>query len=259
MADALPDAALVVFARAAVPGTVKTRLFKGGAAAEAQAALGRVLTAEDAAQLHSAFVADLLAKGATAGFARRFLYVAGDLAHPTLPRLAAQHGFTLRAQADGGLGRRMHSAIAAELADGAASVVLTGSDSPTLPVSYLQLAARWLAGSAEVVLGPAADGGYYLVGASAPVPALFLPELDWGSAHVLPMTLERLPALCAGGLRPALLPLFFDCDTPADLRLLCAYLRLAAHVPPGTAAESLELAAAPHTRAALGELGLLQP
>lgn len=254
------DTALVVFARAPVAGTVKTRLFQGSAADEAKAVLGRALSAEDAAQLHTAFVADLLAKGAAAGFVRRLLYVAGDVSHPALPRLAAQHGFSLREQVGGSLGERMDAAITAELAAGAAGVVLIGSDSPTLPASYLQLAARWLAGAAEVVLGPAADGGYYLVGASQPVPELFAPGpgLAWSSAHVLPTTLERLPQLFARGLRPALLPLFFDCDTPPDLRLLCAYLDMAAAAPAGTEPRALEMAEAPHTRQALRELGLLR-
>lgn len=248
----------MVFARAPVAGTVKTRLFQGSAADEAKAALGRALSAEEAAQLHTAFVADLLAKGAALGFARRLLYVAGDASHPALPRLAEQYGFALRAQVGGSLGERMDAALTAELAAGAAGVVLIGSDSPTLPISYLQLAATWLAGAAEVVLGPAADGGYYLVGASRPVPELFAPGLIWGSAQVLPTTLERLPQLFLRGLRPALLPLFFDCDTPSDLRLLCAYLDMAAAAPAGTELGALELAEAPHTRQALRELGLLR-
>jgi glycosyltransferase A (GT-A) superfamily protein (DUF2064 family) len=151
----------------------------------------------------------------------------------------------------------MDAAITAEQAAGASSVVLIGSDSPTLPLAYLRRAADWLAGAADLVLGPAGDGGYYLVGSRRPTPELFAPGIAWGTSSVLATTLERLASLRRAGLRIALLPLFYDCDTPADLRLLAAHLALG----PGGAAtvdDSLETSlddrSAPRTAALLQTL-----
>ncbi len=217
---------LVVFARAPVAGQVKTRLFSSSA--PAGSAPGGALTAEQAAAVHAAFVADVCCNGARSGIARRRLYVAGDLAHPQLLSAAGEHGYTLHAQAGADLGARMAAAIAAELAAGASAVLLIGTDSPTLPLSYLQQAAAWLHDSADVVLGPATDGGYYLIGARRPIPELFAAGVSWGTAQVLPTTLQRLRQLAQAGARVALLPFFYDVDTPQDLWLLACHLRLAA-------------------------------
>lgn len=251
---------LVVFARAPVAGQVKTRLCRP----EPESVTGaRVLTAEQAARLHAAFIADVCRSGARSGITRRRLYVAGDRAHPELQQLAGEHGFTLCAQHGAELGARMDAAITAELDQGASSVVLIGTDSPTLPTAYLQRAAAWLSGDAEVVLGPAADGGYYLVGARRPIPELFASGISWSTAQVLPATLLRLRSLRDGGVRVALLPFFYDVDTPQDVRLLAAHLRLSG---PGRTDPVLDDAAAPEaltdlhapaTYAALQALGFL--
>lgn len=218
---------LVVFARAPVAGQVKTRLCSPATGPGAPAAL----TADQAAAVHAAFVSDVCRTGARSGIRRRRLYVAGDAAHPQLVGIAREHGFEIRAQAGADLGARMAAAIADELADGASAVVLVGTDSPTLPCAYLQRAAAWLGGDAEVVLGPAADGGYYLVGARRPIPQLFAAGISWGTQQVLPATLLRLRELAAAGTRVALLPFFYDVDTPQDLWLLACHLRLAAATP----------------------------
>ena len=215
------DPCLVVFARAPVAGRVKTRLYqpRDGEAAG--------LTAEQAAAVYAAFIADVCAGGVRSGIARRRLYVAGDVTHPHLVQVARESGFTICAQQGADLGDRMSAAIDAELSAGASSVVLVGTDSPTLPASYLQRAADFLAGAADVVLGPAADGGYYLIGARHPIPTVFAAGMAWGTAQVLPATLQRLHELAAAGTQVALLPFFYDVDTPSDLRLLASHLRLA--------------------------------
>lgn len=251
---------LVVFARAPVAGQVKTRLCR----LEPDSGPGAAtLTAEQAARVHAAFVADVCRSGARSGIARRRLYVAGDKNHPELQQLAGEHGFILCEQHGAELGARMDAAITTELAQGASAVVLIGTDSPTLPTSYLRRAAEWLGGDAEVVLGPAADGGYYLVGARRPVPELLAGGISWGTAQVLPATLLRLRSLREGGVRVALLPFFYDVDTPQDLRLLAAHLRLTgpggrAHVVGDLAApEALTDLHVPATYAALQALGWL--
>ncbi len=251
---------LVVFARAPVAGLVKTRLFAGGhgaGPAAAQTALPPALFPEQAAHLYTAFVADVLAKGAAAGFVRRRLYADGPLEHPALVAPSRLHGFALRAQAGGDLGTRLQAAVAAELAAGDGPVVVIGSDSPTLPTAYLVQARRLLtapAEPAEVVLGPATDGGYYLIGMRSPRPELFAAGIPWSTAGVLPETLLRLEALGHAGVRSALLPFFYDCDTPEDLRLLCAHLRHAQ-----AQAQSIDDndCAAPQTLQALRDLSLL--
>jgi len=121
-------------------------------------------------------------------------------------RLVAQRG------AD--LGARMAHLAAELLADGHRAALLIGSDLPTLPAAHLTEASRALApGAADLVLGPAEDGGYYLIGLARPAPALF-EGIAWSTAGVLEATRARARGL---GLREHLLPPWYDVDTPADL------------------------------------------
>lgn len=260
MHSRLKEVALVVFAKAPVAGQVKTRL------TVSEAGGPRGLSTEEAAALHAAFVRDVCERGARVGFGRRFLYVAGDLAHPRLVEIASSAGYELRAQEGADLGARMHHAIAQELRD-AAAVVLIGTDSPTLVGRYLEQAGSCLAaGEGDVVLGPAIDGGYYLIGARREVPELFAPGIAWSTDHVLTETLRRLRALVKSqpGFGVRLLPPFYDVDTPADLARLVADLSSWAGGASGAgeagaeeAARSTEIDDAPHTRALLCELGLI--
>ena len=104
--------------------------------------------------------------------------------------------------------------MAGLLADGHRAALLIGSDLPTLPYAYVAEAARALAESAaDVVLGPAEDGGYYLIGLAQPASALF-EGIAWGTDGVLEATRARARGL---GLREHLLPPWYDVDTAADL------------------------------------------
>ncbi len=120
------------------------------------------------------------------------------------------------------------------------SSVLIGSDSPDLPGEYLCEAFRRLERDADVVLGPADDGGYYLIGLRAPQPRL-LHEVPMSTPTVLA---DTLALACELGLRAELLPTWYDIDTVAELRRLAAALRSA--LPD----------VAPHTRAFLSDLEL---
>ena len=152
-------------------------------------------------------------------------------------------------------------ALRTELAKGAQAVVIVGTDSPTLPVRYLQEAlAQLTSGAAQVVLGPASDGGYYLIGASQPVSALFADGIKWGTSSVLPTTLQRLREVQQQHpqLRCHLLPFFYDVDTPSDLRLLREHLQFSRNrgqFSDGTDALGPEISA-PQTWALLCQLGL---
>jgi uncharacterized protein len=108
------------------------------------------------------------------------------------------------------------------------SSVIIGSDSPDLPSEYICEAFARLEHSADVVLGPADDGGYYLIGLRAPQPRL-LREVPMSTPTVLADTLALVREL---GLRVDLLPAWYDVDTVAELLRLAATLRAA---PPDVA------------------------
>jgi radical SAM protein with 4Fe4S-binding SPASM domain len=128
-------------------------------------------------------------------------------------------------QSGDGLGERLAGVFAASFADGAEAVVIVNSDSPALPPEYLEQAfAELEPGGADLVLGPAADGGYYLFGAGRrtwDAGAAVITELLASSPMSSPGLLEHtLRAAQAAGLRVAQLPLWVDVDEPADLGVL---------------------------------------
>src|SRR5207247_7996159 len=90
-----------------------------------------------------------------------------------------------------------------------------GTDSPTLPLAFIKQAFHALEGS-DVVLGPATDGGYYLVGCARRLPPIF-DGIEWSNAHVLDQTVRRL---ADPGWRLALLPPWYDVDTPQSWAML---------------------------------------
>lgn len=121
----------------------------------------------------------------------------------------------LAPQGPGDLGQRMHRAIAAALQEGAASALVLGTDVPGLTASLAREAIEALT-TRELVLGPAADGGYYLIGLTRPCSALF-EGVPWGQDTVMEATLERARK---AGLDVALLPPLSDIDRPEDLTSL---------------------------------------
>jgi len=130
------------------------------------------------------------------------------------------------AQRDGDLGAKLAGAFEDLFRLGAEAVVIVGSDLPDLPPSIVRQAADALERPGDrVVLGPALDGGYYLVGLKAPHRQL-LTGIDWGTPAVLGQTLDRARTL---GLPVELLPPWADVDDLTDLR------RLARERSPGAA------------------------
>jgi rSAM/selenodomain-associated transferase 1 len=201
---------LGIFGKRPEPGQVKTRL-----AAE----FGN----EFAAVAHSAMLFDLLdlwgSERILAPGGRRVLAYAPPDAGPWFDSRVPS-SFALQPQAEGDLGERMRSFFAGELGEGAERVVLIGSDSPTLDPSIVISAFLCLEGR-DVVLGPSTDGGYYLVGCKGAVPPIFA-GIDWSTAVVLDQTLERLRDTT---LSLAVLPPWYDVDSPADWRMLQGHLR----------------------------------
>jgi hypothetical protein len=194
--------AIVVMAKEPRAGRVKTRLCPP-------------LSPAAAADLHEAFVRDTLAR--LAGLDRPLILEAlGPPAQtPRLAALARSFGVVLRAQSGVDLGSRMAAALGRGLAE-ARTVVLLGSDSPDLPPARVVRAFELLRG-ADLCVGPAEDGGYYLIGCRTVVPAVFDAAIPWGTARVLEATLQRA---AAAGLRCELLDPWYDVDDADDLERL---------------------------------------
>jgi len=207
-------ARIAVFARPVLAGQTKTRL---------SPALGP----EGSARLYAAFLQDVLTTCEQLPDCDVELWVAGDPDHPTLR--AYQLPRIDQPRAD--LGARMHAALAHR--PGVPTVVV-GSDSPTLPTALLHGALQRLRSrEADVVLGPAVDGGFTLIGARAPRLPDLGPPIRWSHPQTLTDTVESCRR---GGLRVAQLTPWYDVDTPADLRVLSLQLALQPQAAPTTAA-----------------------
>lgn len=193
---------LVVFARCPEPGRVKTRL---------AGAVGAV----PAASLYAAFVTDLRARFAAAPFAVRWAVAPPDDGFAA--RFAIPRDETFVQDGDD-LGTRMHAAFAHVGAQGFARCVLIGSDMPQLALATVEHAFAVLE-DADLVLGPARDGGYYLIAARRPLEVFG--GIAWGTGSVLAATRARAAEL---GLKVALLDEGFDVDEAADLQRLEALL-----------------------------------
>jgi rSAM/selenodomain-associated transferase 1 len=118
-----------------------------------------------------------------------------------------------RAQSGGDLGQRLSEAFGTAFGQGCVRVVIIGADCPDLLASHLEEAFTSLR-SRDLVLGPATDGGYYLVGLSRPEPALFA-AVPWGTGNVLQKTLE---IAVQKGLSFRQLETLRDVDRPEDLQ-----------------------------------------
>ena len=193
-----------LFAKFWAPGEVKTRL---------AAAIG----AESAARLHAAFVRTLLARFVETADRRVLAFTPPERRSEF--EAVVPCPWRLEPQAAGDLGRRMQHFFESAFAVGAEHVVLIGSDSPNLPVSFVKAAFEQLQ-RRPVVLGPASDGGYYLVGAAHRPPPIF-ESIAWSRPSVFAETVARLHA---AGLDYGVLPAWYDVDTHEDLVRLNAEL-----------------------------------
>lgn len=189
---------LGLFAKWPRSGQVKTRL---------AAAIGSDLAAQAAA----AFLSDSLDRLATIADRRIVAFAPPDAEHSF--RLMAPPAWELWPQTDGDLGDRLEHFFQIAFESGAHRVVVVGADSPTLPVAYVRDSFAQLH-SHDVVIGPSADGGYYLLGLVRPLTGLFR-GVSWSGANVLHQTIARV-----GTHKLALLPVWYDIDTPDDWSLL---------------------------------------
>ena len=197
--------ASILFAKAPIPGRVKTRLTPP-------------LSSAQAASLHDAFTRDAL---------RKLL----DWANPTLSRVELHTdvrwdewrglGVSTQLQSGGDLGQKMHHAAASQRGE----TLIAGSDSPTLPISHLE---RLISRKGDVILGPTEDGGYYAILMRKTDPRMF-DGVAWSTSQTLADTIR---AVERAGLSVATGDVWYDIDNPEDLDRL----RRDPDVPPHTAA-----------------------
>jgi rSAM/selenodomain-associated transferase 1 len=195
---------LGLFAKRPVPGEVKTRL-----AAETSPAW--------AAQVAEACLLDTLDQ--LAGINAHRVVGFAPLDAEAYFAEVVRGRFELVPQVQGDLGERMSAFFTQQLTAGAEKVVLTGADSPSLPADYIERAFADLE-QVDVVLGPATDGGYYLLGCGRRLPPIF-DRIPWSSERVLAETVARLVERSWG---LALLPPWYDVDTLSDWQRLQGHL-----------------------------------
>jgi rSAM/selenodomain-associated transferase 1 len=195
-------------AKASIAGSVKTRLVPP-------------LTYEEAAELNTCCLKDVAANVMTAATQER---IQGFAAYhpPGCERFfeaLLPDGFKLLPPKEPTIGRSLFHAAQDLLAAGYGSVCLINADSPTLPTAILVQAVRRLQEPGDrVVLGPALDGGYYLIGLKQFHRRLF-EEIDWSTERVYLQTLVRA---CEIGLAAASLPEWYDIDDSETLALLAS-------------------------------------
>jgi len=189
---------LIIFTRYPEPGKTKTRMIP---------ALGE----QGAAQLQQQMTEHTLAQVKNVN---RPLSVEIQFAGGTISQMQNWLGdnWLYTPQSPGDLGQRMTSAFETAFASGMARVVIIGIDCPQLNGTLLQMAFERLQNK-DLVLGPALDGGYYLVGLSRSLPELFQ-GIPWGTSEVFSDTLKIAKPL---GVSVSLLPMLSDIDRPEDL------------------------------------------
>ena len=199
-----PDPVRVaVFAKAPVPGEVKTRLTA-------------ILGPDGSAALHAGLVRHALSTAIASGVGPVELHCAPDERHDFFARCAQTFRVPLIGQRGKDLGERMHHAFEGAFASGSA-LILIGSDCPVMRAENVREASVALRGERAVII-PAEDGGYVLIGLAARVEGLFA-GVDWGTGAVVRQTRGRFSA---AGVRCVELSPLWDLDRPED------YARLAA-------------------------------
>jgi rSAM/selenodomain-associated transferase 1 len=189
------SAHVVILTKAPVPGRVKTRLIP---------ALG----AAGAARFHEALVEITLDLVAASGL-EATVSLSGGLDSPFADRIRARD-LNVKAQADGDLGARLRHALR-----GPGRCIAIGTDCPLLDPAALVAAAR---APEPVVVGPAEDGGYWMIAVDAPQDSLFT-DIPWSSPETLAVTLQRARG---EGLAVRTAEMRYDIDTPGDLKRLLA-------------------------------------
>lgn len=189
--------AILVFVRAPEAGRVKTRL-------------AATLGAEGALRVYRRLAEHTVREARAAGAELRIHFTPPD--REAEVRAWLGDGPLYLPQSAGDLGARMEAAFRAAFDAGAERVVIIGSDLPDLSAALLRRALAAL-DTHPAVLGPARDGGYYLLGMRTMIPGIFA-DIPWSTPEVLALTLHRMRA---AAIEPALLETLSDVDEADDL------------------------------------------
>ena len=195
-----PDSRILIFCKAPVPSKVKTRLLE-------------TLRPEQATRLHEHLAIKTIETAIGSELCPVEIWCHPNPDHPFFQNLSGVSAFY--AQEGENLGERMYGALVSVL-ERADAAVLIGTDSPSLTQGLLMQALAALHADHDLVIAPAEDGGYTLIGMKQPVQSLF-EDLQWGTAKVMEQTRERI---MKAGLSYLVLPLQWDVDDPHDLRRL---------------------------------------
>ncbi|MGA9118920.1 MAG: TIGR04282 family arsenosugar biosynthesis glycosyltransferase [Bacteroidota bacterium] len=196
---------LLIFAKFPDVGNVKTRL-------------GRTIGMQKAASVYQELAGHTFAIGADVARRGVTVYIFFEATVPEeVVRNWVRRPFSYAPQVGTTLGERMRNAFDLTFARGMDEAVIVGTDIPGLSSPLIDAAFEFLR-SKDVVIGPAADGGYYLLGMKAPTKDLFS-GIVWSTPAVLPSTIDRIDQ---AGLRYALLEQLADIDTEESYR---EYLR----------------------------------
>lgn len=195
---------LCVFAKAPIQGKVKTRLFPA-------------LTEQQACEVHKKLLQHCVVKTRHADWQSQLWTT--DTEHPYMLDIARQHLIPLYLQQGDELGERMKFSVS-KILETSSYVIIIGADCPELDSNYISEAIKHLRAGVEVVLGPAEDGGYVLIGLSRNVDKLF-ENMQWGTHTVLAITRQRLQQANISWHELATLR---DIDRPEDLGLFNTYL-----------------------------------
>lgn len=191
--------ALMIFAKAPVPGLAKTRMIP---------ALGKAGAADLQRELTLHAVRETLSPNQW----DTQLWCAPDMTHPLFEHIRVQHDLELFTQVGKDLGKRMHYAFSVVLARHPYAVVM-GTDCPALNAATIRQSFAALVAGYDAVVVPAEDGGYVLLGMRTPDARVFK-NIDWGSGRVIAQTRKRFRELKWNVLE---LETLWDVDVPEDL------------------------------------------
>ena len=193
-----PHARLIIFTKAPVAGQCKSRLAAG-------------IGDEAAAKVQDMLIHRCLDAVNTSPLCPTELWCASDSTHPFFQSIATNYPLSLYNQQGHDLGQRMFHAMSNKPAQ---ATIIIGTDCPGISRHYIKSALQVLHDGKDVVIGPAEDGGYVLLGLKQIEPRLFT-NIEWGTAQVYAQTVQ---ACQQQGLQWQPLQMLWDIDHESDLQ-----------------------------------------
>lgn len=195
-----PDSIILIFCKAPIPGTVKTRLHA-------------LLTPEQASEIHTKLATETIIQAVESQLCPVEIWCSPDTTHGFFQTLKSNQGIILRQQQGEDLGERMQHAFQITLIK-SSSAILIGTDCPSLTKMDLELAITRLEEGSDVVIAPTEDGGYSLIGLKHPDRSIF-ENISWGSSAVFNQTIAKMNHSNRNIYK---LPMQWDVDRPEDLQ-----------------------------------------